>query len=279
MSTGVVMYIDGGAEPPVGPGGSGLFGYTFEVGSAIEPTLLKDTFYPSSQGYFKVDTLPKDAYWVEPVEELHGGIAFPMPVTNNIAELSAAVKALEEVIKQKWSYVCIRPDSRYFMDNYLDNVEKWARNRWVLSNGDPVKNQIIWEKLLELKHTLAELAIEPNFIWVKGHQGEPGNVKADSLATLAKESAKLAQSYNRLEYGPAAVVDKVEERVSVKEYNRIFDSRRWYFTNDGSEDRVNPEGFNVYYLGAHGKDDALAGKLMAEGTYSVVWTKEPEPVL
>lgn len=279
MNTGVVIYTDGGAEPPVGPGGSGLFGYTFEIGKSITPALLKDTYYPSSEGYYQADTLPKGAYWVEPIEELHGGIAFPMPVTNNIAELSAAVKALEEIVNKKWTYACIRPDSRYFMDNYLNTLETWAKNRWTISNGDPVKNQVIWERLLELKKELADLGIEPKLVWVKGHQKEPGNVRADALATLAKESAKLAKSYNRLEYGRAALVDTVEERTKVPEYNRMFDSRRWYFTNNGSEDRVNEHGFNVYYLGAHGKDDALAGKLMAEGTYSVLWTKEPEPVL
>lgn len=276
---GVVIYTDGGAEPPRGAGGSGVFGYTYEIDSIIEPKLSKDEYAPTNKGYFTKDTKPADCYWVQPIEELEGLISFPMPVTNNIAELSAGVHALEEIVKQPWKTITLRPDSQYFMQGYVEHLPKWIRDRWMKSDGTPVRNQRQWQQVEQLKNEIARLGKDVQFIWVKGHSGEPGNLRADALATLGKDYAKQSQAIRKIRYGKPVTVTLVDEKSSVPDINRMFDARRWYFTNDKSEDLVNELGYHVYYTGAHGKDDHLAGKPTSETSYSVLWLKEPDKVL
>ena len=45
------------------------------------------------------------------------------------------------------------------------------------SDGEPVKNSELWKELLKL----CEIH-KVDFKWVKGHNGDPGNEKADDLA-------------------------------------------------------------------------------------------------
>ena len=59
---------------------------------------------------------------------------------------------------------------------WLDN---WKRNGWRTAGKQPVKNQDLWEQLdrVMAQHTIT-------WHWVKGHSGDPGNERADSLANL-----------------------------------------------------------------------------------------------
>ncbi|HKB53249.1 MAG TPA: RNase H family protein, partial [Ramlibacter sp.] len=50
----------------------------------------------------------------------------------------------------------------------------------------PVKNQELWQELDELVNRKGH-AIE--WRWVRGHNGDPGNERADELANLGVEAA------------------------------------------------------------------------------------------
>ncbi|WP_078281739.1 ribonuclease HI [Mycobacteroides franklinii] len=137
----VIVYTDGGASPNPGPGGWGV--------------VIR----------YDGKTL-----------ELRGG---ELDATNNTMELTAAIKALEAVPYHL--PVTMRVDSQYVKNGAMDWHRGWMARGWCTSDGKPVANRVLWERLL----TLAE-GRDIEWQWVKGHSGDVGNERADELATLGR---------------------------------------------------------------------------------------------
>lgn len=114
-------------------------------------------------------------------KELYGGEA--APTTNNRMELTAPIQALESLTRP--SVVHIHTDSSYVRNGITSWMRNWKRNGWRTSAGQPVKNADLWRQL--------ETAVDRHqveWFWVKGHAGDPGNERADRLATRgAREAA------------------------------------------------------------------------------------------
>lgn len=116
-------------------------------------------------------------------KELFGGLE---KATNNRAELTAAIKALEAL--KRPCIVRLHTDSRYVMNGFAKGwVNKWRRQGWRTSQGKPVANQDLWEQLyiLNKRHRIA-------WLWVRGHAGNVNNERADELALLGRKSIKGA---------------------------------------------------------------------------------------
>ncbi len=99
--------------------------------------------------------------------------------TNNRMELMAAIDALK-LLKEDCE-VMLYSDSKYLTDAINQNwLSSWQKNGWKKSDKKPVLNRDLWEELLLLmeKHTI-------NFIWVKGHNGNPYNEICDTMAVEA----------------------------------------------------------------------------------------------
>lgn len=96
-------------------------------------------------------------------------------VTNNQMELTAAIKALEE-LKEPCD-ITLYTDSKYVMQGLTEWMPNWKKNNWKTAARKPVKNKELWIELDDLaqKHQI-------NWQWVKGHNGDPGNERADALA-------------------------------------------------------------------------------------------------
>ncbi|MDA3846926.1 MAG: ribonuclease HI, partial [Vallitaleaceae bacterium] len=79
-------------------------------------------------------------------------------------------------------------DSKYIISAFNEGwIDNWLVNNWKRGKKrEPVKNQDLWERLLEAKeiHTV-------EFIWVKGHAGHLMNERCDVLATEAADSEDL----------------------------------------------------------------------------------------
>ena len=103
---------------------------------------------------------------------LHGG---SNDTTNNQMELTATIEALKYFGESK--DITIFTDSKYVMNGIETWIKNWKINGWKTSSKKPVKNKILWEQLDReiLKHK-----VEWN--WVKGHNGNKYNEKADYLA-------------------------------------------------------------------------------------------------
>ena len=101
--------------------------------------------------------------------------------TNNQMELMAAIEALKKIpTGQK---VQVYTDSKYVKLGITEWIEKWSKNNWKTSSKQKVKNLELW---IELNKVSKKHKIE--WLWVKGHAGDPINEEVD---TLAKKAANL----------------------------------------------------------------------------------------
>ena len=101
--------------------------------------------------------------------------------TNNKMELTAAIKAVEYFKKK--IIINLYTDSKYLKDGITIWIKKWKLNGWKTSNKKKVKNSDLW-KLLEEGIKDHEI----HWVWVKGHNENIFNEKADMLAKKAIES-------------------------------------------------------------------------------------------
>jgi ribonuclease HI len=105
---------------------------------------------------------------------MHGG---EPETTNNRMELTAAIEALNAL--KGASNVVLHTDSKYVMDGIREWMPNWKKRGWKTSNKKPVKNKDLWQALDE-----AAARHDIQWKWVKGHDGNFGNEKADELANL-----------------------------------------------------------------------------------------------
>ncbi|MFN3835433.1 MAG: ribonuclease HI [Glycocaulis sp.] len=110
--------------------------------------------------------------WKGHEKELFGGEA---DTTNNRMELKAAIEALNAL--KRPSKVRLVTDSVYVRDGVTKWIHGWKKNGWKTADKKPVKNADLWQALDEAarRHTV-------EWVWVKGHNGDPGNERADALA-------------------------------------------------------------------------------------------------
>ncbi|MCA0433398.1 MAG: ribonuclease HI [Proteobacteria bacterium] len=113
-------------------------------------------------------------------KELHGGEAAS---TNNRMELRAAIEALN-ALKRPCS-VEMHVDSQYVKDGITKWIHGWKRNGWKTADKKPVKNAELWQALDE-----AIKRHEISWHWVKGHDGNPDNERADELARMGVAEAR-----------------------------------------------------------------------------------------
>ena len=105
-------------------------------------------------------------------KEVCGGEAL---TTNNRMELTAVIEALK--LLKKPSAIRLSTDSQYVMKGVQEWMVGWKARGWRTADKKPVKNVDLWQALEPL---LARHQIE--WRWVKGHAGDPGNERADTLA-------------------------------------------------------------------------------------------------
>jgi ribonuclease HI len=116
-------------------------------------------------------------------KELSGGEA--APTTNNRMELMAAIQALESL--KRPSKVRLHTDSSYLRNGITGWLASWKRNGWKTASRQPVKNEDLWRRL-----DAAAAKHDVQWLWVKGHAGDPGNERADALANRGMAEAVAA---------------------------------------------------------------------------------------
>ena len=98
--------------------------------------------------------------------------------TNNIMEMTAAIKALEYYKSKK--LITIFTDSNYLKLGITEWIFNWKKNNWLNKNKKPIKNKALWLNLDSLTSFH-----DVKWHWVKAHDGNPGNERADYLASSA----------------------------------------------------------------------------------------------
>ena len=105
-------------------------------------------------------------------KELCGGEPI---TTNNRMELTAAIRALQAL--KRTCDVRIYTDSVYVQKGMTEWIDGWKKRGWRTADKKPVKNDDLWQ---ELDAIAGQHKVE--WLWVKGHAGDPGNERADALA-------------------------------------------------------------------------------------------------
>jgi ribonuclease HI len=105
-------------------------------------------------------------------KELFGG---EPQTTNNRMELRAVIEALTALTRP--CEVVVHTDSQYVMKGISEWIHGWKARGWKTAAKEPVKNVDLWQALdaAQARHTI-------QWRWVRGHNGHPGNERADALA-------------------------------------------------------------------------------------------------
>lgn len=105
--------------------------------------------------------------------------------TNNIMELTAPIEALK-YLKSNMSKgtfdIEIVSDSKYVILGITEWIGNWQKNNWRNANKKPVLNRELWEELYALTEEL-----KPKWTYVKGHNEDKYNERADVIATSFAE--------------------------------------------------------------------------------------------
>lgn len=113
-------------------------------------------------------------------KELCGG---EFDTTNNRMELQAAIEGFKAL-----KYPCdvdVFTDSQYVRGGILGWIESWKKNNWKTSAKKPVKNEDLW-RVLDKEVQRHDVI----WHWVKGHDGNADNERADELARQGMEPFK-----------------------------------------------------------------------------------------
>ena len=105
-------------------------------------------------------------------KEIFGG---ELQTTNNRMELLAVIRALESL--KRACRARVHTDSRYVHDGISLWLPNWKRRGWRTADNKPVKNADLWR---ELEAQAQRHQVE--WVWVRGHDGNVGNERADLLA-------------------------------------------------------------------------------------------------
>ncbi len=104
--------------------------------------------------------------------ELCGGESH---TTNNRMELLGPINALKKIPPK--TEIEIFTDSSYVKNGITSWIKNWKKNDWKTSNKEPVKNKELW---IELQNQVTRHKVI--WRWVKGHNGDRYNERADELA-------------------------------------------------------------------------------------------------
>lgn len=117
----------------------------------------------------------------EAQKELCGG---ELGTTNNRMEMMAVIEALTAL--KRPCKVTLHVDSQYVLKGMTEWLPGWKARGWKTASKEPVKNVDLWQRLDALVNTGGH---QIEWRWVRGHNGNPGNERADALANRGVEIA------------------------------------------------------------------------------------------
>jgi ribonuclease HI len=107
--------------------------------------------------------------------------------TNNQMELTAAIEALKYLEKNNMVHsVEIFADSKYVILGITEWISNWMCNGWRNAAKKPVLNRELWEEFYELNQK-----INPTWSYVRGHQDDVWNNRADEIATTFADNLPI----------------------------------------------------------------------------------------
>ena len=114
-------------------------------------------------------------------KELYGG---ETGTTNNRMEMMAVIQGLSAL--KRPCAVTLYLDSQYVLKGVTEWLPGWKAKGWRTAAKAPVKNAELWQRLDALAHQAGH---KIDWRWVRGHNGDAGNERADALANMGVEVA------------------------------------------------------------------------------------------
>ncbi len=141
---------------------------------------------PGGWAYEIWDQIPAEG------NELASGSGSSPETTNNIMELRAAICAIETLLEGRLlpAHVKLRFDSEYVLKGIFEWRDGWKAKGWKTAAKKPVKNVDLWKDLDALLERAASDGWSFEADWVKGHEGDFGNERVDTMACLRRDEAK-----------------------------------------------------------------------------------------
>lgn len=268
-ATHAVLYTDGGCKPSRGIGGWGIHGFLYYPEEAKQGT-GNPKVTPTPTGY-----IPGGGKPAITVTHYVDGFGSLIPEsTNNIAEMTAALRAMECARHHGITNLLIKMDSAYTLDGMSSWMYGWARQGWSKPDGSEIANVELWKQLFEVRKDLEDNGVTIKLVKVKGHSGVFGNDIADQNA-----SRGIVAGRNGISLDMTNVRDSRGYWNTKSERSRLFSHPTWLFGAQNEAEDRSPDGRFAYYLGDPREEDELLGKKIADATFSVLYLKEPEAVL
>lgn len=270
-----VLYPDGGGNNNTRICGWGVHGYIAKPDA--ESTEAKKNYVFGYGGFVDVSEIERDddIPKLSPVVEInaYGGL---VDTTSNIGELTALRVALafaEELIGQGVAKgVSIKQDSLYAINTYKF-IDRLAANNWIKQDGKQIVNRDIIEPMFEIKKRLGKRV---NISHVKGHSGEPGNDKADMLATAGVALANRGSSESIID---TLILDSTTDTKPKKvDVNPLLKQPVYTFVTNVDNVVPNLKGYKLYTFATLFKE-TVQGQPHSMSGYSVVAVPNKEPVL
>lgn len=264
-----VFYADGSCRPNT-PGyiGWGVHGYFFREYSEKPVTI--DGFHITTHGYIEIQKeIPKNAQYIQPFEYIDGFGSNMNILTHNVAEIEAIYNLLVYLSNIDIKNITIFTDSENTKQCLNDWCKKWEKNNWIKSDGKPVANRDRLEKTYNLIKQITDSGVKFNLQWIRSHQNNIGNDRADMLAGIGMNHSQRQEFVERIDKYPA----KKYWDVSMKR-NPYIAFRRLYFN---SVEEYNRPG--VYHISESADADFIIGKPSSSTGYSVVFLNEPDEII
>ncbi len=268
-----VIYTDGSASPNPGYGGWGMHGYTYDYNDPITIPQNQKKNILTAEGFKDAHDLKGLSAYRKKATINGYGSADIRIVNNNQMELKAIEKALTFAKDNAFDRLHILSDSQFALNAIGHWYDRWEKNNWLNSKGEPVKLKPQIQEAYKLKQALEETC-QLSLSYVKGHSNNLGNDAADKLAAKGTWMHRHGKTYEEI------TIEPVGEKKSMR-YHDFFTKNRWYFFGMDKHPTQRLGDWYIYYNGTMGKgrSDDQFGMHMPDGFISIIALREPEPII
>lgn len=162
------------------------------------------------------------------------GLVEHVRLSNQVAELMAAIKACEIADSNKMSNIIIMSDSKYVVDAATGWIKDWEKTGWKGYNKQPVENRDLFKRFASY---LSKINVQ--CLHVKGHATDSNNLEVDRMA---KQVLEAEYKLGFLAIGLQSLQQENDEEIELIKANLEAD--------EALRDRFTVENGELFYIDA-----------------------------